>query len=87
MAMIHDSTFDHLSPTEDQERSMLALREAAKAYAAAVSAHVPPGSDRAYILRKFREVAMWADVAVVREPDGTPRGPDHLMAATVHLEG
>ena len=34
---------------------------------------VPDGPDKTYILRKLREVAMWVNVAITRNPDGSPR--------------
>jgi hypothetical protein len=38
-----------------------------------LDAFVPEGPDKTYLMRKLREVAMWANVAVTRQPDGTPR--------------
>jgi hypothetical protein len=34
---------------------------------------MPAGPDRTYAIRKVREVGMWANVAVTRDADGTPR--------------
>ena len=34
---------------------------------------IPDGPDKTYMLRKFREVAMWANIAITRNPDGSPR--------------
>ena len=73
MPYLHHLTFDHLDPTEAQKKSMAALREAARVYAAAIEANVPSGADATYILRKLREVAMWVEVSVMRNPDGGPR--------------
>jgi hypothetical protein len=82
MSVLHPSTFDYVNPTEDQKKAMLVLREAAKTYTAVLDAHVPPGADKTYLLRKLREVSMWANAAIIRTPDGTPRGPSHPMAET-----
>ena len=71
--MLHDSTYEYLKPTEQQLADMTSLREAALAYSRAVDRYVPDGPDKTYLLRKHREVAMWANVAVTRNPDGTPR--------------
>ena len=40
---------------------------------------LPEGPDKTYLIRKLREVAMWAIVCVTRLPDGTPR--DAVKAA------
>jgi hypothetical protein len=71
---LHSSTFTYLKPTEDQINNMGDLRAAAAGYALALEACLPDGPDKTYCLRKLREVAMWANVAVTREADGSPRG-------------
>lgn len=69
----HDSTFAYLKPTDVQVMTMERLRTAAAVYAELVVAEVPDGPDRDYALRKFREVAMWVNIALTREQDGSPR--------------
>lgn len=70
---LHDSTFEYLKPTDVQIETMAQLRIAAMQYAQAVNMMLPEGPDKTYALRKFREVAMWINIAVTRHPDGTPR--------------
>lgn len=70
---LHESAFEYLKPTLQQVAAMNIAREAARAYAEALDKLVPEGPDKTYLLRKLREVAMWANVALTREPDGTPR--------------
>lgn len=70
---MHPSTFEYLKPTEKQMMDMADARSAAIGYARAIDALVPDGPDKTYILRKLREVAMWANIAITRLPDGTPR--------------
>jgi hypothetical protein len=70
---MHSSTFDYLKPTDEQMATMTKARSAAKEYAAAIDALIPDGPDKTYMLRKFRELAMWANVAITRQPDGAPR--------------
>ena len=65
--------FDHLKPTNHQIKTMEYLRAAAKQYATVLEALLPDGSDKTYVLRKLRTVAMWANVTVTRHADGTPR--------------
>lgn len=70
---LHDSTFEYLQPTAEQIGDMATAREAAAVYADVLGAVLPDGPDKTYLLRKLREVAMWANVAITRQPDGSPR--------------
>lgn len=71
---MHPSTFEYLKPTDQQMNDMSVLRKASSHYAEVLDKHLPDGADKTYILRKLREVAMWINVAITREADGTPRG-------------
>lgn len=70
---LHNSTFEYLKPTEAQMHDMAAARNAAANYASALESLLPDGQDKTYALRKVREIAMWANVAITRHADGTPR--------------
>ena len=70
---MHSSTFEYLKPTDKQIIDMGDARAAAAGYARALDALLPDGSDKTYVLRKVREIAMWANVAITRHPDGSPR--------------
>jgi len=70
---MHESSFEYLYPTFEQSRAMSRVRDAAAVYAARLEDNIPDGPDKTYLLRKHREVAMWANVAITRQPDGTPR--------------
>jgi len=70
---LHSSTFEYLKPTDEQIEAMATLRQASKVYADRIDAVLPDGPDKTYILRRIRETAMWINVAVTREADGTPR--------------
>ena len=70
---MHESTFKYLAPTDDQKEKMEMVREAALIYANVLQTIVPEGPDKTYLLRKLREVAMWANVSITRLADGTPR--------------
>lgn len=67
------STFEYLKPTQEQLVVMEAARTAAAQYADRLEDLLPAGPDKTYALRKLREVAMWANVAITRQPDGSPR--------------
>jgi hypothetical protein len=69
---MHPLTFEYLKPTDKQMFLMTELRQAAATYADALD-KLPDGPDKTYLLRKFREVAMWVNVAITRQPDGSPR--------------
>lgn len=70
---MHPSTYEYLKPTEEQIATMGKLREAAAAYGAALEELLPDGPDKTFAIRAHRSNAMWANVAVTRHPDGTPR--------------
>jgi len=70
---LHPSTFEYLKPTDEQIATMQIVRDAGLEYARLIDAHVPDGPDKTYALRKHREVAMWANIAITRQADGSPR--------------
>lgn len=70
---MHESTYEYLKPTADQLETMAKVRSAAKAYGEALEALLPDGPDKTFIIRNHRSNAMWANVAITRLPDGTPR--------------
>lgn len=70
---MHSSTFEYLKPTEQQTTDMGDARAAALGYSKALEALVPDGPDKTYIMRKLREVAMWVNIAITRQADGSPR--------------
>lgn len=70
---LHGSTFAYLKPTHEELEKMELLRQGARVYADTLDRWLPDGPDKTYTLRKLREVAMWANVAVTRQADGSPR--------------
>ena len=70
---MHSSTFDYLKPTDEQIATMARLREAARVYCEVLDAELPDGPDKTFIIRAHRSNAMWVNVSVTRQPDGTPR--------------
>jgi len=70
-----DSTFDYLKPSDAELTKMQRVRTAAKMFARVIEQELPEGPDKTYVLRKLRDVAMWANVALTRYPDGSPRSP------------
>jgi len=74
MTSLHMSTFDYFTPTTEQMATMKVLREASREYAMVIELHLPDNPDRTYLLRKLREVAMWANICATRHSDGCPRG-------------
>lgn len=71
--MLHDSTFEYLKPTDIQLEDMNFLRQQTAEYARVLQENIPDGPDKTYILRKLRELAMWINVAITRDADGSPR--------------
>ena len=70
---MHPSTFEFLKPTEAQIAQMAQVRTAAKVYCDILESSLPDGPDKTFIIRAHRSNAMWANVAITRLPDGTPR--------------
>jgi hypothetical protein len=67
------STFEYLKPTDEQMAAMARVRAAFADLSGVISGEVPAGPDCTYVVRKLRECAMWANVAITRHPDGSPR--------------
>lgn len=70
---MHPSTFGYLQPSDEQIAKIGVLREAAKVYHDILDAELPDGPDKTFVIRAHRSNAMWANVAITRLPDGTPR--------------
>lgn len=70
---MHSSTYEYLKPTDTQIETMNTIRQAAKTYGDTLEKYLPDGADKTYIIRNHRSNAMWANVAITREQDGTPR--------------
>ena len=70
---LHGSTFEYLKPTDAQLAIMAKARSATAEYASLLDGLLPDGPDKTYILRRVRETAMWINVSITRQADGTPR--------------
>jgi len=70
---MHPRTFDRVDPTPDQQEQLRRLRVAAEVYANTLDEVLPEGPDKTFTMRQLRTVAMWANVAVTRQADGSPR--------------
>lgn len=73
VATLHPSTFQYLKPTAEQIATMDVVRSTTANYARFLEVELPAGPDKTYVMRKLRELAMWANIAITREADGTPR--------------
>lgn len=71
--MLHPSTYEYLKPTDAQIEQMARVRKAAAEYSAVIEKELPEGPDKTFMLRNHRSNVMWANVAITRLPDGTPR--------------
>lgn len=70
---MNPTTFEYLKPTDAQLETMQKMREAFAKIAREVDDVIRPGADKDYVIRLIRDAAMWANVAITREADGTPR--------------
>ena len=70
---MHASTFEYLKPTDAQIERMARVRAAAKAFCDVLESELPDGPDKTFTIRAHRSNAMWANVAITRDADGSPR--------------
>lgn len=70
---LHPSTYEYLKPTDEQMETMAKVRAAAKAYNDILDDLLPDGPDKTFVIRAHRSNAMWANVAITRHADGSPR--------------
>lgn len=70
---MHSSTYEYLKPTDKQLEDIGRLRIAAKEYGELLERLLPDGADKTFVIRSHRSNAMWANVVITREADGTPR--------------
>jgi|HubBroStandDraft_4_1064222.scaffolds.fasta_scaffold82868_3 hypothetical protein len=73
MFTLHTDTFAVPKPNETQLKTIDACMGALAECASDLDAHLPPGPDKTYALRKLREVGMWCIESATKHPDGTPR--------------
>ena len=73
MSTLHESTFDYLTPTPDQLQTMATVRAEFRAFMTCLDHNIPNGPDKTYLLRQLRDCGMWANIAITRNPDGSPR--------------
>lgn len=70
---LHPEMFNYIKPTDAQYETMQDVRDAALNFAEVIAEAMPEGPDRTYVMRKLRELVMWANAAIVQQPDGAPR--------------
>jgi hypothetical protein len=70
---MHETTTQYLDPSDAQKDAMSRCRDAAFEYLRIIENLMPDGPDKTYAIRKLREVAMWVNVGITRQPDGAPR--------------
>lgn len=70
---LHPTTFEYLKPSAYQIAAMAKVREAAKAFSDVLDEVLPIGADKTFVIRAHRSNAMWANVAITRHSNGTPR--------------
>ncbi len=73
MPTLHSSTFAYLKPTDAQMEAMEHARTVFRVAVEDLEDLLPAGPDKTYVLRQLRDCAMWANVAITRNPDGSPR--------------
>ena len=70
---LDETTFEYLKPTDAQIETMARVRAAAKEFADILERELPDGADKTYVLRNHRTNAMWANVILTLQTDGSAR--------------
>jgi hypothetical protein len=70
---MHSSTFEYLKPTNSQLIIMEYIRKEFAKLASVIEENVPEGPDRIFAIKQLRTAGMWCNVAITRQPDGSPR--------------
>ena len=70
---LHSSTFEYLKPTDAQMEAMAHMRSVFADVATECDRSIPDGPDKTFLMRQLRDCAMWANIAITRNPDGSPR--------------
>jgi hypothetical protein len=70
---MHPTTYEYVVPTADQIAKMARVRAAAKAFSDVLEKELPDGPDKTFVIRSHRSNAMWANTAITRHGDGSPR--------------
>jgi len=70
---LHATVFEYLKPSDDQLQHMAYVRAAFAEFVSHIDVHIPEGPDKTYLMRQLRDCAMWANIAITRNPDGSPR--------------
>lgn len=70
---MHEATFERLAPTDSQAAKIARMRTAFRLLVGEVTTDVPEGPDRTYIVRQLRTCAMWCNMAITHNADGSPR--------------
>lgn len=71
--MLHPTTFEYLKPTNDQLDTMTLVRTTFREAVERLDTLLPDGPDKTFVLRGLRDAAMWANISITRNPDGSPR--------------
>ena len=74
MSTLHESTFEYMKPTDDQLQVMANVRAEFRVFLESLDHSIPNGPDKTYLFRMLRDAGMWANIAITRNPDGSPRG-------------
>ena len=70
---LHATVFEYLKPSDDQLQHMARVRIAFAEFVSRIDVDIPEGPDKTYLMRQLRDCAMWANIAISRNPDGSPR--------------
>ncbi len=70
---MHPSTMQYLKPSDEQLLAMACVRETFANALQILEDHLPDGRYKALTITALEESAMWANKAITRNSDGSPR--------------
>ncbi len=60
-------------PTPKQLEDMDVCRSLFKEFINKIDSYIPDGPDKTYVMRQLRDSAMWVNISITRNADGSPR--------------
>ena len=70
---MHETTFEYLKPSDAQIATMGELRQAFAELVQHIEDRIPESRYRSLAITELESAAMWANKAITRQGNGTPR--------------
>lgn len=70
---LSNDAFEYLAPSPEQLVELQQMRAVFSQFCTIIDQMLPEGPDKTFVLRQLRTASMWANVALTRNADGSPR--------------